>query len=434
MGKITVKEKRKQCVISNRLDQSESVNRQAMKNISDQLAGSFLPLKMEEKKKATTIWCTVQGLVALERFMQSPMSRGVFLGIVENVIDTLRVCEKHAMSDANLELNPSRMFLETYSKRVFCIYWPLANAQNLSPVQDFFKNFGQCAGLGSGDRAFQQTYAHFFQGTQPFSLDRFEEFIRGCRDGRENPKGFGGQDEEMDRKASPNRSIEYNPYEGAAAIRGTISGNISPMGSGGGMKTEFYNLNQSGAGTMRLPFQDSGQSGRETTNLKFRDSGQSGRETTNLQFRDSDRPDRWTNTVNLRDSSQPGRGTMNLNWGERQGQPGTDAGADRQGEGAFPYLVRQRTGEKIPVRKNAFRIGAERGKCDYCIEDNIAVSRNHADLIARDGRFYVRDNRSLNKTYVDMRQVPPEGEVEIFTGTRLRLADEEFVFYAGEPL
>lgn len=405
MGKITVKEKRKQCVISNRLDQSESVNRQAMKNISDQLAGSFLPLKMEEKKKATTIWCTVQGMVALERFMQSPMSRGVFLGIVENVIDTLRICEKHAMSDANLELNPSRMFLETYSKRVFCIYWPLANAQNLSPVQDFFKNFGQCAGLGSGDRAFQQTYAHFFQGTQPFSLDRFEEFIRGCRDGRENPKGFGEQDEEMDRKASPNRSIEYNPYEGAAAIRGTISGNISPVGSGGG--------------TTRLPFQDSGQSGSGTTNL---------------QFQDSDQPDRWTNTVNLRDSSQPGRGTTNLNWGERQGQPGTDAGADRQGEGAFPYLVRQRTGEKIPVRKNAFRIGAERGKCDYCIGDNIAVSRNHADLIVRDGRFYVRDNRSLNKTYVDMRQVPPEGEAEIFTGTHLRLADEEFVFYAGESL
>lgn len=449
MGKITVKEKRKQCRISNRLDASESVNRQAMKNISDHFAESLLPLKIEEKKKATTIWCAVQGLVTLERFMQSPITRDAFLGIVENVIGTLRLCEKHAMSDANLEMNLGRMFVETYSKRVFCIYWPLANAQNLSPVPDFFRNLGQCAGLGSGDRAFQQTYEKFFKETQPFSLDRFEEFIRESRGGKERPKGHGEGDADIDRKAASNRSIEYNPYEGAAAVRGTASINENFIRSAGGMgidsMQQFQNPAQSGGGTTNLYSQASDQPGRGTVNLHSQVSSQpgggtvnlysqvsnqSGGGTTNLHAQVSGQPSGGTTNLHAQGFGQPGEGTTNPNMGGQPQNPSeAEVAASRQAEGASPYLVRQRTGERIPVQKNAFRIGAEREHCDYCIGDNTAVSRNHADLIIRNGRFYVRDNRSLNKTYVDMQQVPPEGEAEIFSGTHLRFANEEFVFY-----
>ena len=85
--------------------------------------------------------------------------------------------------------------------------------------------------------------------------------------------------------------------------------------------------------------------------------------------------------------------------------------------------------EKISVSKPAFRIGKERQFCDYFVSDNNAVSRSHADIITRGGRYFIVDKNSTNKTYVDGKAIPVEKEVEIFPGTELRLANEDFVFH-----
>ena len=95
----------------------------------------------------------------------------------------------------------------------------------------------------------------------------------------------------------------------------------------------------------------------------------------------------------------------------------------------YPYLVRDRNNEKIPVDKPVFRIGKERQYSDYFVSDNNAVSRSHADIITSDGRYYIKDLNSTNRTYVDGKVIPIEKEVEIFSGTKLRLANEDFIFY-----
>ena len=95
----------------------------------------------------------------------------------------------------------------------------------------------------------------------------------------------------------------------------------------------------------------------------------------------------------------------------------------------YPYLIREKNGEKISVDKPSFRIGKEKKFCDYFVADNNAVSRSHADIITREKRYYIVDLNSTNKTYVDNRVIPVEIEMEIFSGAKLKLANEEFVFY-----
>jgi hypothetical protein len=97
-------------------------------------------------------------------------------------------------------------------------------------------------------------------------------------------------------------------------------------------------------------------------------------------------------------------------------------------EPAFPYLVREKTQETIYVDRQSFRIGKEK-HCDYVVLNNNAVSRSHADIITRDHRYYIIDNHSTNKTYVESRPIPANKEVEIFSGTKIRLANEDFIFY-----
>ena len=95
---------------------------------------------------------------------------------------------------------------------------------------------------------------------------------------------------------------------------------------------------------------------------------------------------------------------------------------------AYPYLERLRTGERISIDKPCFRIGKERSYADFHISHNNAVSRSHADIITRAERFYIIDRNSSNKTRIYGGIIAPETEVEIYPGTKIRLADEEFLF------
>lgn len=107
----------------------------------------------------------------------------------------------------------------------------------------------------------------------------------------------------------------------------------------------------------------------------------------------------------------------------------TVLGSEELYEPHFPYLIREKNEEKISIDKPSFRIGKEKKDSDYFVSDNSAVSRSHADIITREKRYYIIDLNSTNKTYVDGRVIPVEKEVEIFSGAKIRLANEDFVFY-----
>lgn len=94
----------------------------------------------------------------------------------------------------------------------------------------------------------------------------------------------------------------------------------------------------------------------------------------------------------------------------------------------FPTLIRTLTEEVIRIDKPVFRIGKEENCVDYIVSNNIAISRSHADIISRDGKYFVFDLRSKNKSYINNRVLPAEHEVEIFNGDILKLANEEFLF------
>ena len=93
------------------------------------------------------------------------------------------------------------------------------------------------------------------------------------------------------------------------------------------------------------------------------------------------------------------------------------------------YLVRLKTHQRIDIRKEEFWIGKEQSKVDYCIPDNLSVSRQHAVIRKRKNSFFIQDNHSTNKTFVNNRILQPQQEVEIFNGDIIMLANERLVFH-----
>lgn len=92
------------------------------------------------------------------------------------------------------------------------------------------------------------------------------------------------------------------------------------------------------------------------------------------------------------------------------------------------YLIRKKNGEKIPINKNSFYIGKEKSFVDYFISDNSAISRSHANIVVKDGVYYIIDTNSTNHTFIDGKMIPSGVEVELESGIEITLANEKFDF------
>lgn len=94
----------------------------------------------------------------------------------------------------------------------------------------------------------------------------------------------------------------------------------------------------------------------------------------------------------------------------------------------LPYLIRKKTNEKIEINKEIFKIGKERSYVDYCVADNSAVSRSHANIIKKNNEFYIIDNNSLNHTFLDGKQIPSQQMFKLEDFMLIKMADEMFEF------
>ena len=94
----------------------------------------------------------------------------------------------------------------------------------------------------------------------------------------------------------------------------------------------------------------------------------------------------------------------------------------------FASLTRQVTGEKIELGNPSFVLGKNPEKSDYAVADNTNISRVHAVITTRNGRYYVMDQNSTNGTFINGRIIKAGQETEILPGDCLMLANEEFIF------
>ena len=122
-----------------------------------------------------------------------------------------------------------------------------------------------------------------------------------------------------------------------------------------------------------------------------------------------------------------------LNFGEttvlNQGTIGeTTVLSDSESMQNRPCLIRFKNNEKVYVDKPVFRIGKEKSYVDYFIGDNTAISRSHANIITRDGEYFIVDTNSTNHTYVNGVMIQSNVETKIAHGTKIRLANEDFEF------
>lgn len=99
-----------------------------------------------------------------------------------------------------------------------------------------------------------------------------------------------------------------------------------------------------------------------------------------------------------------------------------DGGMSKQ---VYGKLIHVKTGQQTLISNDNFWIGKD--GVDLQINKEV-ISRRHAVIICKANHYFVSDNDSTNKTYVNNKEIPPKASVEIFDGTRLKFANEEYEF------
>ena len=88
-----------------------------------------------------------------------------------------------------------------------------------------------------------------------------------------------------------------------------------------------------------------------------------------------------------------------------------------------------RSDEKIGITKREFHVGKDERYADYRISDNAAISRAHAEFVLKEGGCYLRDEGSLNHTYINGVELSEQDMKELQIGDVVSFADEEYIFY-----
>ncbi|NSW91264.1 MAG: FHA domain-containing protein [Firmicutes bacterium] len=83
--------------------------------------------------------------------------------------------------------------------------------------------------------------------------------------------------------------------------------------------------------------------------------------------------------------------------------------------------------EETVVSKEDFLIGRLQGQVDYVIK-NSAVGKIHAQIISREGKYYIKDLNSRNGTFINEVKINSNTEYEIKDGDRIAFANSDHIF------
>ena len=338
----------------------------------------LLHLDVVQKGSSFKLIYNITGFISLKEFLKMPLNKQLFAQILQNILANLKAVESAYFNQQYLLMDINQVYVNPNTQHIYFTYVPILMFESGTSLREFLLSIIQHGTFAPGeDNSYVRDYITILNSGINFSVFELEEYIN---------KLLGQNTSRIQEVECPNCKTKLKKGTNYCHACGAkVSGNTGNTGKG------VYD-----------PLADT--SGDAVVDDVVEEEV--------IVCKD--------NTQGLSD------GTTVLG-----ADPGgtTVLGSEELEAPVFPYLIREKTEEKISVNKPSFRIGAERKYVDYWVNDNSTVSRSHADILTREKRYFIIDLNSTNKTYVDGRAIPVEKEIELFDGTRIRLSNEEFVFH-----
>lgn len=374
MAKLKVNVKGGSVLVKSKLLHTEQVNERELQLLMTSKIGSFLPPTVTGKKK---IEYAGNNLVVLRNYVKNGVDQPVFFTIIAQIVEAVKCLERNGLFLKNLMLNLDCMFINATTLELKCVYQPIVSPENVAMAMSCMREIALVAeSVPKPNNEYLRPFIMFLDHTGRFSATEIEDYIR---------------------KAAPmvyKRMRKDVPPAPPAPVRKAPEPKAPPRPDPSKTNLDLYFDFASGGNSL---LDDPDSIGLMEDSIGLSD------EATGLM------DDGMDQTVLLEDESEP---TMLLGTGET----------------SHARIIRLATGEEAVIDKAVFRIGKERSHVDYCVTGNKTVSRVHAEIVNRDGDYFLYDNHSTNKSYVNGRMIPTQKETRIVSGDILKFSDEEFEF------
>lgn len=377
MNKIKVKSKLGLSRLIIKSLKGQQLNENEVYAINSNKVEGLLRLDVVQKGGFFQLIYNITGFITLKEYLAIPLNKESFARILQNILANLKSMNSAFFNQQYLLTDFNRVMVNPATQHIYFVYVPIQFFESGTSLREFLLNIIQYAKFAPGeDTSYVKDYITILNQGVNFSVFDLEEYINTLL----GQKKHSQQTIECPQcRSQLRKGTNY-----CSACGAKVSGNTGSTGKG------VYNP------------------------LGEEENKKEAVETAIHPKRHKD------NTQGLSDrttvlGADPGGTTV--------------LGSEQLDTPDYPYLIREKNSEKIPIDKPSFRIGKEKKYSDYFVSDNSAVSRSHASIITRQKRYFIVDLNSTNKTYVDGRVIPIEKEVEIFSGAKLRLANEDFVFY-----
>lgn len=354
----------------------QQLNENEVYDINTNKVEGLLHLEVVKQEKYFRLFYNVTGFITLRDYLSIPLDRDRFAKILENILQNLQSMERKYLNSQYLLLDFDHIMVNPATQKLYFIYVPIQFFESGASLREFLLGIIQHATFIE-DRVeanYIQEYISILNNGLHFSIFDLEQYVQRL----------------ISQKNADTRYVECPKCHAVFQEEVTYCSHCG---------TRIESQAKRKADHVYDPLQAKNDK-KETMSNETAGS------------------ERKTCTQGLSD------GTVVL--GEEHDL--TTVLGSQELELPRGYLIREKTGQKILLDKDSFRIGKDPHLCDYAIDDNRAISRQHARICRKERRFYICDLGSTNHTYVDGKRIPDGKEIEISSGAALCFADEDFTF------
>ncbi len=326
----------------------------------------------------------ISGCISLREFLLNPLNKQSFATLLNNILNNLKALQRAYYNYQFILMDMNAAMVNPASQQVSFVYVPITFYESGTNLKEFLLSIIQCCSFAPGENTeYVREYIRILNTGINFSVFDLEEYIKRIQlENRAN---------DQVKKCSRCGTLIQPNVNFCSSCGMKLSGITldSAYGTYDPAKVVIRPKQQSEPVQQPMRMQPTQESGMSNVN------GANG--------------NRYSETVSHSISGIP------------QSEPIMQNPKNA-------YITRCRTGERIAIMSSQLRVGKDPHNCEYCIADNSAISRCHVVIKHMNGKWYINDLNSTNKTYISDRAIPPYTDIELFDGLSIKLANENFIF------
>lgn len=345
-------------------------------------------LRAELIRKGSTfkLIYNVSGYISLREFLVNPLNKQSFFNLLTNILNNLKALQSAYYNHQFILMDMNAAMVNPATQQVSFVYVPITFYESGTSLKDFLLNIIQCCSFVPGENTdYVREYIRILNAGINFSVFDLEEYIKTLN--------VDDQTNNQAKKCSRCGSLIQPNVNFCSSCGMKISGIMVEDAKG------VYDP----ARVVARPQQHRAHRDQQPQPILTQQKD------VPVVNKHENSPNRYSETIarSVVDAQQ----IMPTN-----------------GQQKLVVLTRCKTGEQVQISSGRFRIGKDPFNCEFCVADNFAVSRCHAVIKSVNGKWFINDLNSTNKTYINDSAICPYTDVELSNGMRIKLANENFVF------